>query len=87
MALRIESSRASSLSVNLAIVYLVIGLLFHLLYYGFPWPFSLSTWLHVLIWPYFIVLRVLRWVFVPFAMIAIVALVATYFYSQRRARP
>jgi hypothetical protein len=52
------------------IYWIVMGLAYHLIYYGIPWPLQLSTWLHVVGWPMYVMLGLLRWIFIPFAAIA-----------------
>lgn len=66
-------------------VYLVIGLLFQILYFGVPWPFHASTWLHVLGWPIYVVLGMLRRLFIPFAFLALIGLGLVWFMRARRA--
>ncbi len=78
-------ARRRPLPIDIAVAYLVIGLLFQVLYHGFPWPFSLGTWLHVLVWPVFVVFGLLRWVFYPIAMLALIGLALAYFHYRRRA--
>ena len=64
--------------------YLLMGLAFHVIYFGFPSPFRLITWLHVLGWPFYVVLGLLRWIFFPFAVIALVFFVLVLLYNRRR---
>jgi hypothetical protein len=71
-------------SGNLAVYYLLMGLAFQVIYFGFPSPFRLITWLHVLGWPFYVVLGLLRWIFFPFAVIALVFFVLVLLYNRRR---
>jgi hypothetical protein len=80
--IRIDTTR--SLRLNLVVCYLIMGLLFRLLFHGFPWPFSIATWLHVLVWPVYVMLGLLRWIFYPFAVLAIIGFAAAFLLSRRR---
>ncbi len=71
----------------LAGYYLGVGLLFQVLYHGIPWPLQVMTWLHVLAWPLYIVLGLARWIFMPFAVLSIVGLLAIVAFQRRTERP
>lgn len=66
--------------------YLVIGLVFQLLYWGLPWPQYLGTWLHVLLWPVYVVLGMLRRLFIPFAFVALLGFAAVWFLTAGSRR-
>jgi hypothetical protein len=53
-----------------AVYWVLMGLAYHIIYHGIPWPLQLSTWLHVLGWPVYVMLGLLRWIFIPFAAAA-----------------
>jgi hypothetical protein len=57
---------------------------YQFLYFGLPWPGQLSTWLHVLGWPAFVVLGLLRWIFMPFAVLAFLGFLAVVLLRRRR---
>ncbi len=76
--------RSAAIRSNMVLLWLAIGLAFHLIYFGFPHPLRLFTWLHVLFWPVYVLLGMLRWVFYPFAMIAIVCFAVMFFVNLRR---
>ncbi len=59
-------------------VYLLIGLAFQLIYFGLPWPQHLGTWLHVAGWPIYVVVGMLRRLFIPFAFLALLGLLAVF---------
>jgi hypothetical protein len=74
--------RPSAFSPNMVLLWLAIGLAFQLIYFGIPHPLRLVTWLHVLFWPVFVLLGMLRWVFYPFAVIAILCFAAMFAFRR-----
>lgn len=56
-------------------IYLLIGLAFQLIYFGVPGLLRLGSWLHVLAWPAYVVLGMLRRLFLPFAFVALLGLI------------
>jgi hypothetical protein len=62
--------QAATSGSSWAVYWLAMGLAYHILYYGMPWPLQASTWVHVLGWPIFVMLGLLRWIFIPFAAAA-----------------
>ena len=72
---------------SLTIFYLAMGLLFQVLYHGVPWPLRITTWLHVIGWPVFVLLGFARWVFIPFAVLSIVGLLAIFALRPRTEKP
>lgn len=72
---------------SLTLFYFSMGLLFQVLYYGVPWPLRIATWLHVLGWPVFVVLGFARWLFLPFAVLAIIGVLAILVLRPRIQKP
>jgi len=72
---------------SLTLFYFSMGLLFQVLYYGVPWPLRVTTWLHVLGWPAFVVLGFARWLFLPFAVLAIIGVLAILVLRPRIQKP
>ena len=72
---------------SLTLFYLSMGLLFQVLYHGVPWPLRAMTWLHVLGWPVFVVLGFARWLFLPFAVLAIIGVLAILVLRPRMQKP
>ena len=72
---------------SLTLFYLAMGFLFQVLYHGVPWPLRLATWLHVLGWPVFVVLGLARWLFLPFAVLSILGLLAVVAFRPRMQKP
>ena len=54
--------------------WLLMGLAFQIIYFGFPNPLTLPFWLHLVFWPAFVLLGLLRWFFLPFAVVSLLAL-------------
>ena len=75
------------MSRALWLYYFGVGLLFQVLYHGFPWPLRVITWLHVLAWPLYVVLDLARWVFMPFALLSILGLLAIFAARGRTEKP
>jgi hypothetical protein len=71
------------LSGRLGTYWLVMGLAYQLLYHGLQSPLSIGFWLHVLGWPVFVMLGLLRWVFMPFAIVSLVGFLAIALLEQR----
>jgi hypothetical protein len=76
--------RTAAMRPNMLLVWLAIGLVFHLLYFGLPHPFSLHTWLHVLFWPVYVLLGLVRWIFFPFAILAMLCFAMMFAFNFRR---
>ena len=72
----------NSLATSMIGYWLLMGLAYHVIYFGFPHPFRLFTWLHVIFWPIYIVLGLLRWVFYPFAIVALLGFVAVFMMNR-----
>ena len=79
-----NSVRTSAMRPNLILLWLGIGLAFHLVYFGIPYPLRIGTWLHVLFWPAYVMLGMVRWFFYPFAMVALVCFAVLFFFNARR---
>ena len=77
-------ARTSPLRPNLILLWLGMGLAFHLVYFGIPFPLRAGTWLHVLFWPAYVLLGMIRWIFYPFAMVALICFAAMFFVNSRR---
>ena len=90
MVLRLATSlrqrRFLALRVNLLSCWLGMGLAFHLVYHGFPNPFRLASWIYVWGWPYFVVVGMIRWFFMPFAFTALLCLLCVALMHLRRSR-
>jgi lysylphosphatidylglycerol synthetase-like protein (DUF2156 family) len=71
-------------SGRLGSFYVVMGLAYQLLYHGLQSPLRLEFWFHVLGWPVFVVLGLLRFVFMPFAVVALVGFLAIALFESRR---
>ncbi len=71
------------LNQRLGTYWLVMGLAYQVLYHGLQSPLSIGFWLHVLGWPVFVVLGLLRWVFMPFAVVALVGFLAIALFEQQ----
>lgn len=69
---------------NLILLWLGMGLAFHLVYFGIPFPLRIGTWLHVLFWPVYVLLGMIRWIFYPFAMVALVCFAVMFISNSRR---
>ena len=54
--------------------WLIMGVVFHVIYFGLPNPLAVLFWLHVVFWPAFVLLGLLRWFFLPFAVVSLLAL-------------
>jgi hypothetical protein len=76
--------RGPGLSTGLGGYYLLMGLAFQLIYFGIQSPLRLVTWFHILGWPFYVVLGLLRWVFYPFAVVALVLFLVVLVYDRRR---
>ena len=76
--------RTAAVRPNMLLLWLAIGLVFHLLYFGLPHPLSLFSWLHVLFWPVYVLLGLVRWIFYPFAVLAILCFAMMFVFNARR---
>lgn len=83
-ALPAPARRLPSLHVNLVLYWLVMGLAYQLLYHGIQSPLSVSFWFHVLGWPVYVILGLLRWLFFPFAIVAIIVFAGIIIYEMKR---
>lgn len=85
---RVEQGRPQAMTQGgpWAIYWIVMGLAYNIIYYGIPWPLQLATWLHVLGWPVFVMLGLLRWIFIPFAATAFLAAVILHVMHARWRR-
>lgn len=59
-----------------------MGLAYQLIYHGFESPLSLGFWLHVLIWPVYVAIGMLRMLFFPFAVVSLLGLFALMAFSR-----
>jgi len=62
--------------------WLVMGLAYQIIYHGFASPLSLGFWLHVILWPGFVALGMLRMLFFPFAVASLLGLLALTAFSR-----
>ena len=78
------TTRTSSQNFAVSMIgyWLLMGLAYHVIYFGFPAPLRIGTWLHVIFWPIYIVLGLLRWVFYPFAIVALLGFVAVFMMNR-----
>ena len=67
--------------------YLAVGLAYQILFRGIPWPLRIATWLHVTLWPLYLALGLARWLFLPFAILSLVGLLAIVAVRRRTQRP
>ena len=75
---------APSLRTNLVLYWLVMGLTYQLLYHGIESPLRPDFWLHVIGWPIYVVLGLLRWIFFPFATVALLIFLGIFMFEFRR---
>ena len=76
--------RTPALKPSLILLWLGMGLAFQIVYFGLPHPLRIGTWLHVVFWPAYVLLGMARWVFYPFAMIAMLGFAVMFFFNGRR---
>ena len=67
--------------------YLAVGLAYQILFHGIPWPLRILTWLHVTLWPMYLALGIARWLFLPFAILSLIGLLAIVAVRRRTQRP
>ena len=67
--------------------YLAVGLAYQILFHGIPWPLRIATWLHVTLWPLYLALGLARWLFLPFAILSLLGLLAIVAVRRRTQRP
>jgi len=79
-------SQAATQGSSWAVYWVAMGLAYHIIYYGIPWPLQLSTWLHILGWPVFVLFGLLRWIFIPFAAAAFLGAVMLRAVNARLRR-
>ena len=66
--------------------YLAVGLVYQVLFHGIPWPLRVMTWLHVTLWPMYLALGLARWLFLPFAILSLIGLLAIAAFNRRLPR-
>lgn len=77
-------TRRKAGGLNMLLLWLAFGLAFQLVQFGLPHPLRLDTWLHVLFWPVYVLLRMLRWAFYPIAMVALIGFALIFAINARR---